>query len=187
VNSQHISAAVGKTIAMPDHGIGNGESMPQLARLETLRVGSYLVDAPLVALSQDKVGAFASETISVNIGGNILRRFTLILDYPNGRVILEPNKHIHEPFASDASGLILTAQGDDFRTFVVQDVLPDSPASEAGLIQGDVITAIDGHSVNRYALWQLQDVFKDSGRTQRVTIQRSQSFLTLTLALRALL
>lgn len=186
VNAHHIIESVGKTLRMPDHGIGNGESQPLVARLKALRVGSYLVEAPLVALSQDTVGSFTSQTISVNIGGNILRRFTVILDYPNGRVILEPNRHFSEPFASDASGLVLKADGADFRTFVVQDVVPDSPAAEAGVMQGDIITAIDATPTSHYSLWQLQDVLKDAGRTATVTIQRSHAFMTLKLALRAL-
>ncbi len=187
VNSHHLIESVGRTLVMPDHGIGNGESIPLLARLKALRVGSYLVEAPLVALSQDTVGSFASQTISVNIGGNILRRFTVILDYPNGRVILEPNKSFNDPFVSDASGLVLKAEGADFRTFVVRDVVPNSPAAHAGVMQGDVITAIDSNSVTRYALWQLQDVLKDAGRTITITIQRSHRSLKRTVALQALL
>ena len=45
------------------------------------------------------------EEIGVKLGGNILRRYKVIMDYPSDRVILEPNKPFHEPFAADASGL----------------------------------------------------------------------------------
>lgn len=175
------------TLASPDVGQGGGESTKWECRVAGLRVGPYTIDKPLMALSTDTVGSLAHASFDVNLGGNILKRFTVIIDYPRRLLILEPNSHFAEPFRSDASGLILKAEGVDYRTFVVRAVVPHSPASEARIKKGDVISGIKNHSIERLALWQLQDLFKKSGASYKVTIRRGERSLTAKLRLRALL
>ena len=155
-------------------------------RIDGVRLGSYTVEQPLVALSRDTDGTFAMEDIGVNLGGNILQRFKVTIDYPNARVYLEPNNHFGDAFPADASGLVLGAEGARFKRILVQAVLAGSPADEAGIKPGDAITAIDGHSTDGYALWQIQELFKASGQTRQLTILRGGRSRTLSLKLRAL-
>jgi hypothetical protein len=156
------------------------------ARIDAIKLGSLVIDHPLVALSTDTEGVFAMEDIGVNLGGNILRRFTVIVDYPGDRVILEPNKHFHEPFVADASGLVLEAVGPQFKRIIVHGVVQASPGEKGGMQEGDVITAIDGESTDRYALWEIQDLLKKSGQTKRLTINRHGETKIVTLRLHAL-
>jgi hypothetical protein len=177
---------VRKTFATQDAGIGGAKPSEVMARLSAFRIGPYRIDNPVVALSLDKSGSLSSEAISVNLGGNILRRFTLIIDYARNTIALEPNSHFGDPYIYDASGLLLTATGSTFRTFLVDSVLAGTPAREAGLQKGDRIVAIDGRSVDLYALWQLEDELKKAGSTVSLTIQRGDQTLTKTIALKAL-
>lgn len=156
------------------------------ARIPAVGLGQYRVEQPLIALSRDSGTVFATDLLGVNLGGNILRHFTLTIDYPGRRVMLEPNGQIHDPFLADASGLVLTAEDPDFKRFVVHGVVPQSPADRAGLKEGDVIAAIDGEPAGRYALWQLQELLKQSGKERRLTIRRGASTLVVTIKLRAL-
>jgi len=75
----------------------------------------------------------AHADFDVNLGGNILRSFNLTMDYPQRRLIFEPNSHAHDSFLSDASGSSLKAEGPDYKKFVVRAVVPNSPAPEAGI------------------------------------------------------
>jgi hypothetical protein len=156
------------------------------ARIPSISLGTYTVVEPLVALSRDTDGVFAMDNWGLNLGSNVLRRFKVIVDYPHQRVILEPNAHFHDPFPADASGLVLNATGSHFATVVVHGVVTGSPADRSGLRPGDIILAIDGEPVERYALWQIQDLFRDSGRERRLTIKRGNSTTTLIVKLRAL-
>jgi len=158
-----------------------------MGRLSAFRIGPHLVERPVVALSRDKHGSLANEAISVNLGGNILRRFTVIIDYPNRRVTLEPNRHLPDRFEGDASGLLLAAKGADFRTFVVESVIPDSPASEQGLRAGDGVVAIDGRPVRTYALWEFAEELKQPGEQVRLTMLRDGRTFSRVLKLRALI
>ena len=111
----------------------------------------------------------------------------MIVDYAHNRLTLEPNEHLNDPFDYDASGLLLAAIGDDFRTFVIRGIIPQSAASEAGLAKGDRIIALDGEPAKDFALWQLQDRLKKSGDAVAISIERGDDTLEKTLALRALL
>ena len=48
-----------------------------------------------------------------NIGGAILRRFTVYLDYHAKRMIFEPNATTHDPFESDMSGVTFRMDDSD--------------------------------------------------------------------------
>lgn len=187
VRSERLRESALSVLPSPSHGIGNGVSQDVLARLAGMRIGSYEVRRPLVALSQDTVGSLTHASLGVNLGGNVLRRFTVIIDYPGRRLILEPNQEFPEPFASDASGLVLEAQGTGFRTFLVRRVVPGSPAAEAGVHEGDVVAGIEGQDITRYALWQLQDALKQAGRICRLRLRREGRDVVVAMRLRALL
>ena len=187
VDKYHLLEAVGRTVATQDEGVGGAEPTEVAARISGLRIGPYAIEAPVVALSRDTMGSLSNEAISVNLGGNILRRFTVIIDYARNRLTLEPNEHLSEPFDYDASGLLLAASGEDFRTFVIRAVIPHSAADEAGLAKGDRIIVVGGTPAKEFALWQLQDRLKESGETVKITIERDNATLEKTLALRALL
>jgi hypothetical protein len=156
------------------------------ARISGLQLGKYTVDRPLVAFSTDSDGTFAMDSIGINLGSNILRRFKVIIDYPRQIVILEPNSHFSDPFAADASGLVLQAEGADFKTVVVHGVVAGSAAAESEIREGDIITAIDGEPLEKYALWQIQDLLKESGQEKRLTIKRGNATSIQTIKLRAL-
>ncbi len=191
VKTNHLLTVVTKKIPNPRSkplvdGVDGAVFETTTGRIDALKLGNFVVDHPLVALSTDTDGTFAMADIGVNLGGNILRRFKLIVDYPHSRVILEPNSHFHESFRADASGLVLTAEGPQFKQVLVHGVVESSPADKAGLKEGDMITAIDGESTDKYALWEIQDLLKDSGQTKRLTINRHGETMVVTLTLHAL-
>ena len=178
--------SVGRTL--PEFGVvGTTPDVGLEARVAALRIGPYTLEQPIVLLTQDKDGPFASKSIGVNLGGSILRRFTVTIDYSRQRLIFEPNRSFGQPFQADATGIAFMAAGSDFKTFTIRDVAPNSPGTEIGLQKGDVITALDGRPAANYAAWQLQDVFKESGRRIALTIRRGNAIFVKTIALRRLL
>jgi membrane-associated protease RseP (regulator of RpoE activity) len=160
VRANHLLQSVTQKIPSPSHGIGNGVSEDVVVRMGEIRLGTYVLKNPLVALSQDKEGSLADDAF-VNIGGNVLSRFTVIIDYTR----------------TDSG-----AGGDDLRTFTVKGVIAGSAADKAGLRQGDIITAIDGAPASKYALWELQNVLKESGKEYLLTIQRDGTIVPLMLS-----
>jgi predicted aspartyl protease len=110
------------------------------------------VDRPIANISTQTSGFDAHRYISGNIGFGILHRFNVTFDYARQRIILEPNSHYAEPDIYSRTGLRL-AKGP--AGFAVELVMPDSPAVDAKIQAGEVVTAVNGTpatSVERAAL-----------------------------------
>src|SRR4029079_15504526 len=94
------------------------------------------VTRPVTALQGDSAGVMSGSGDWIgNIGGDILRRFTVFLDYANKRMILEPHGGTSEPFEADMSGLMLV-MNDSLTSATVDYVVPGSAATAAGLVRG---------------------------------------------------
>lgn len=120
------------------------------------------------------------------VGGGILRRFTVIFDYAHERMVLEPNRHLKDTFPWDASGIVSLRLAESGK-FLINSVLQESPASEAGLREGDSIQSIDGLSSEHFTLQQVQGLFLRVGAEHRLTVRRGGKFLKIDIKLRSLL
>ena len=88
-----------------------------------------------------------------SIGCELLRRFRVTFNYPDRYVVLKPVKQLlREPFDHDMSGLDLRARGTDFRNYVVDQVLTNSPAGQAGLQPGDELLFVNNCSSKTLSL-----------------------------------
>jgi len=126
-------------------GVG-GLLYGDLVRLPSLQVGPFRFTNAVTEFSRQTEGTFGDPNNAGNLGGEIWQRFTVTLDYGAKRAYLKPNGQFDLPFITPRSGLALdTEKGLN----VVRDVMPNSPASEAGIQLGDVVTAIDGKPIEQ--------------------------------------
>jgi len=85
------------TVEVPKVVAVGGELTARLGRVQAIRLGGFVVSMPLTQFSQNTSGIFAAPYITGTIGAQMLRRFTVIFDYPHGQMILEPNEHFGDP------------------------------------------------------------------------------------------
>src|SRR6185369_9332861 len=116
----------------------------------------------------------------------IASKFRLFLDYDRNRVIFEPNQNFDQPFDQAQSGMSLIAEGSDYRSFRVRSLLENSPASEAGLRQDDIIESINGQSAKEFTLSRLNEMFEKPER-YRLTVRRKEATLEKTLTPRRMI
>ena len=116
------------------------------------------------------------------IGGQVLKRFTVILDYSRNQMILEPNRFYSDVFTQDASGADLRLDTAT-KYFKVHSVQKNTAAEEAGLKEGDLITAIDGHPSSAFELARVWDLFSKAGRVHRLSLLRDKNKLKITIRL----
>ena len=167
-------------------GVGAGGRVEgRIGRVAALQIGSFTIRTPITMFAQDQAGAFADRRLGGNIGAQIASRFRTILDYARRRVIFEPSPAFDDPFDRAFSGLALRAEGPDYRTFRVREVLEESPATEAGLQAGDVITNIDGVAAADLTLSALNEML-ESAVAHELTIRRGDATLTATVTPRRL-
>lgn len=163
-----------------------GRTVGRIGRVESLRIGSFTMTRPITMFSQDKAGAFANAALAGNIGAQIMTRFRTYFDYSRKRLILEPSPTHRDSFDRAFSGVALRAGGSDYRTFRVLDVLEDSPATEAGVREGDVIVAIDDTPAQQLTISIIQELF-EKPVPYAVTLRRGEQTLKVTLTPRRMM
>jgi outer membrane lipoprotein-sorting protein/predicted aspartyl protease len=168
VQKHDLLAKTGKKIDIFS-GIGiGGKAMGKVTRVKSIQIGSFKIPAPVTSLSASEKGALASERTDGLIGGGILKRFTVIFDYPNKRMILEPSRDFAYEDHLDMAGLWLTKEND---TTEVDFVIKDSPAAKAGIKEGDLVVKINGQSTKDLLLRHIRKMLKaGEGKTVSLVI-----------------
>lgn len=166
-------------------GVG-GAVKHSVGRLDRISIGPAGLDNPIATYSEENRGVFSTTRFSGVIGGEFLRRFTVILDYRRHRIILEKNANYADPVEFDMSGLWYCADGDDFAVLKIQSVVSGSPADEAGVRKGDIITEIDGKPTSQTPLDQVRSLLRREGEERVFTIQRGDEQVKITIKLRRL-
>jgi hypothetical protein len=150
------------TLATTGYGVG-GPSKSLLARGQQLVIGPVTLDQPLLELVNDAQGAAAETHTAGNIGGDILKRFTLTLDYAKHNLYFQPNALASKPEVFDRSGLWVN-RGDD-GMITIADVTPNSAGDAADLKHGDQIIAVNDHDSRVVELYGLRKMFQDKPGT----------------------
>ncbi|QBB69989.1 PDZ domain-containing protein [Pseudolysobacter antarcticus] len=178
----HGIAASGATLAVQARGVG-GKTANSLTRLRSFSLGPYSVSRPLTTFAAPKAGEFASSVLAGNIGHGILSRFAVTFDYAQHQIFLERGRDFAQLSPGDRSGLGFDRTEHD--SFVIATVAAKSPAADAGLEPGDVVTSIDGVRAGAMSLDDLKRVAQRPAgtaitlATQRAGIPRQ---VTLVLA-----
>lgn len=186
VNEHRLIEGNGKTIRAIGVGGAGGQSFGRFGRVAELKIGSFRMANPISLFSQDKAGAFANESLAGNIGQRIAGKFKIFLDYDNRRIILEPARSFSESFDRANPGFALRAEGPNFRTFRITDILEDSPASEAGLQIDDILMKVDDMPNTDLTITKLQELFEQS-KPYKLTIRRGDKTLPVTLVPRKMI
>lgn len=139
------------------YGVG-GPSKALLGRAGELHLGSVTIKAPVAEIVTDRAGAAAAARIAGNIGGDLLKRYTVTLDYGHQLVWFEPNELAAHPEVFDRSGLWIAR--DPNGGIRIADVTTASAAAKIGLSEGDVIQTINGKPASDVTLYELREQFK---------------------------
>lgn len=91
----------------------NGDIFGKRSRIHRFHIGDFVFEKPLTAMPDE----YSIQNVRIvpdrkgSIGSDILRRFSVIFDYPNQKVYLRKNKHFDDPFIFNKSGLDIQHDG----------------------------------------------------------------------------
>ena len=111
-----------------------------LSLLREVRVGTYKFKKVPVHVFSDDYNVTAYPQMGGLIGNDLMRRFNMIVNYPEMSIHIKPNKHFNEPFDYSYTGLAFYLVNGEVR---VEDIMQGSPAEKAGFMPGDIIFSVD--------------------------------------------
>jgi hypothetical protein len=179
----HPAVVPAGATALGANGFGvGGASLGRLGRT-TLQIAGYTIPDIVADLSAQTRGSFADPFYGGNVGAGVLKRFTVTFDYANQTVTFVPNAAFAERETYDRSGMFLITQGGKI---VIADVRPGTPAAQAGLVRGDVITTVAGKKTAALGLAAIRDQFRAAAGTtvQLGVTAKDGTARTVTLALK---
>lgn len=190
----------------------SGDVFGKRTKIEALNLNRFTIKYPKVAFP-DSVTVKAVKKFKDRdgtIGGEILKRFNLIVDYSNSKITLKKNSTFHDAFSYNKSGLQVEHDGvrvvmeinveensahirneesnsiavnsvvktnRNFSlkpTFIVHNVVKNSPAYWAGVKKGDVILTINNKITFDLTLDRIVNHFyKKSGTQIRLLVNRN--------------
>jgi C-terminal processing protease CtpA/Prc len=150
-------------------------------------VGPYDVRDPIAVFSRGDSPADDKSRLAGQLGGKLLRRFTVTFDYPHQRMILDPNSDFRTDDLEDMSGLAVVATGSNLKSFEVTEVRSGTPGADAKIQKGDVIAGVDDEAAADLSLAAIRKLFRQRGAKYKLLIQRNRQTLAVTLQTRRLL
>jgi hypothetical protein len=162
-------------------GTGGGNS----GRIETLSsfaIAGHTIPNLTGYFTQMKSGSFSSWTEAGDLGLTVLSRFTPTFDYANQTLYLDPVVH---PLVIPPNRSGLTFEKNQPSAIDVLAVRPNSAASEAGIIAGDRILAVNGKGARDLSRADVLDALTAAGGTAvQLTVARGATTRTVQLILR---
>lgn len=128
-------------------GLG-GEIVGKVGRINSITLGSFRLDRVIANFPDPNS---YSDSIKIGnvfrngaIGGEILSRFVVIFNFPEGKVYLKKNAAFKQNFYYNLSGVTLKAKGSQLNTFEVTAVREQSPSQHGGILPGDIVLSVNG-------------------------------------------
>ncbi len=172
VPEKHLKSRLGTTL--------NGDMVGSYAFIEQIDIGKWKIKKPIVifpdSLSLAKI--YKRQPFrNGSVGMDFLKRFYVILDYKNKKVVLKSNKaKINTELEFNTSGVDIVALPPKFDQYAVSDVRPNSPADRVYVEKGDKIISINGIVAKKDAMPLLVQLLKSKAGTKiQMVLERGTS------------
>jgi hypothetical protein len=172
--------------AVEGWGVG-GPSTGYVTRIKDMTIGDVKIGPVVAGLNNQDKGAFAGADYSGNVGGGVLKRFIVTFDYNNRVMYLKPRPGpVEDTNSYDRAGMWINVSGTGFKVVAVTKT---APAEEAGLVAGDLITAVDGVAAANVKLADLRKRLRTAapGTVVTFTVSRDGAAKTIAVKLRDLI
>jgi hypothetical protein len=170
IPSRNITSIIGR-------GLG-GVIEGKIGRIKSIRLGKYQLDKVIVNFPDpnsysDTLKNDRTVPRHGSMGGEILSRFTVILDFPHEKMYIKKNSIFRNEFHYNMSGLTVKAVGEFLREFEITNVRNNTAAHLADIQVGDKILSINSELTADLDLDKLDDILNSKpGRKVILEIER---------------
>jgi predicted aspartyl protease len=148
-------------------GLG-GKMQMELTTVKEIQLGPYKFRNVPTFVFEDKFNVTSYPFLGGLIGNDILRRFTVTLNYGKREIHIIPNSHYYDGFDYSYTGLGIYYVNEKI---VVEDIVPGSPGEKAGFLPGDVIIGINNNYSNNIQTYK--NLLQVTGARLRVLVLRN--------------
>lgn len=155
----------------PLTSIGEGMSgrlRMKLTVVKKLRLGKFRFRQVPAFIFDDEYNVTSYPFVSGLLGNDLLRRFNMVVNYPDRRIHLMPNSHYREDFDYGYTGMSLYFVD---QSIVVDDVIPGSPADKCGLLPGDRLVGVGNNFSGN--LMQYKTQLQSTGQQIPLVVSRN--------------
>lgn len=161
IPKEHLSGLLGV-------GLG-GEIYGKTGRIYQIRLADYTFNSTVVAYPDS---SYLNEILSANgrngsLGGDILRRFKVVMSYEHKVLLLRKNRNYREPFDYNRSGIDVNTPYPNLPVYLISKVKEGTEAEKVGLKEGDVLKKIDNKNTTELTLTEILDYLR-KGRNNRI-------------------
>ena len=151
-----IAARYEAGLPIPTGGVG-GLFTAHVAHAKELTLGTQRLDNLTAMLTRTDAGATGNPSEAGNIGQDVLARFNVHFDYRRQQMVLMP-RNPAPVWHYGMAGFRAEKSKEQPDRFKVINVMPGSPAQQAGLKQGDAIMAANGKSPAELSFGRLREL-----------------------------
>lgn len=162
-----------KMVRTQAEGMG-GKLQMDMTVVKTLQVGNYKFRNVPTYIFRDYYNVTSYPFVGGLIGNDLLRRFNLIINYPQREIHLQPNTHFLDPFDYAYTGMATYYFNGKI---YVEDIVPGSPADKAGLKTDDILLAVGNNFSNN--IMQYKTLLQNANERIPIIVSREGEMLQL--------
>ncbi|GAA4821594.1 PDZ domain-containing protein [Algivirga pacifica] len=161
-------------------GVGlNGSLYGKLDRRKAFQIGDYTFKNPVInfpdTLAFRGIGEQTDRKGSV--GGELLRRFKITLDYQNETIYLKKGADFSDQWLYNLSGLEVKTPIPGLYFYEIAMVRKGSPAEKAGILAGDQLLSINGVSTLTCSYEKVIELLHQQRGKMTVVVQKANGGL----------
>jgi hypothetical protein len=170
-----------KFYATQAEGLGGKAPMRQ-GVIKQIKIGPYKFKRVPTYIFDDEYNVTNYPSLAGLIGNDILRRFNIIINYEKRDIYMIPNSHFKDVFDYSYTGLGIYLVDGEIR---VMDVMPGSPAEEAGFKPGDLVMAVANNFSKNIQTYK--NLMQTPGQKLRILVIREDGPVILILKVKSIL
>lgn len=181
INDSSLLSSKRKLYIKEAEGLGGKIDMAMTV-IKEIKLGPYKFKNVPIYVFNDTFNITSYPFLGGLIGNDILRRFNVVLNYDRRDIYLVPNSHFNDVFDYSYTGIELYFIDGKI---IIGDVAKDSPAEKAGLLEGDIVMAVNKNFSQN--LQQYKAAIQTTGEKLQLIIQRDGQLIQYSFKIKSIL